>query len=187
MYHCLLCSNLSYCFLLLFLSTCVLASCCASPSVCLIHFLHPLPPKLSLLCRYLILLSTSLLLRTTFLLFHQARRSDLCEKELPRWELIKWTQLCLGLCLHLYLHLWVSICNMLVLPSACLCIWNTKAHGFSLASATHRRQSHSQTCVGVRYIGGEGARQVKGRIKNENISFSSLVIKYDLLWLFFFS
>ncbi len=58
-------------------------------------------------------LSSSPLLRTTFLLFLQGR------KFWSLWKVAtKMSALCLGRCLRLYLRLWVN----LFLPSACLCI-----------------------------------------------------------------
>lgn len=63
-----------------------------------------------------------------------------------------------------------------------ICLSVYQAHGFSLAGATHKRLSHSQTCVGaVVHRGRRCETREGGEVENENISFSRLVIKYDLL------
>lgn len=58
---------------------------------------------------------------------------------------------------------------------------------FSLASVTHKRQSHSRACVGAAVHGGRGRETKNWKWKCLSFFlFFCLVIKYNLLWLFIF-
>ncbi|XP_069571808.1 urea transporter 1-like isoform X1 [Brachyistius frenatus] len=73
----------------------------------------------------------------------------------------------------------LSLC---VYIAICLSVCVSSAHGCSLATTTHWSKSHSQTCVGVAERRRRRCETREGdNLKNENISFLCLVIKYDLL------